>query len=237
MQPDNDKTVSFDGNVRYFKGVIPNTEYLFEELQKLEWQEIGWGPTQRKLPRLCFGDVGQTPIGGLIQSWLVEFFRYTMSVYCEVTSIFGNNYRNGNDYLPDHRDEYNDGEVDLHVVSLSFGVSRLFRFRNTNVVTPKFDLSDGDLFIFSPKMNRDYKHGIPKQSQIIGQRINLTCFCKFAGDPYTTPFAKSEIPSLPFAQIDPASVVPIGDQWRDVIENMTDDEIAMSMALFATHEK
>lgn len=192
----NDKLdqVAFDGNVRYLKAAIPDSERIRESLDRtLPWQVLKWGPRQVPLPRLCAYAVENHEIGRLVTQWISNFFRQTMGIECLISGIFGNRYRNGNDYLPDHRDAYGD---DVHVVSLSFGATRLFRFSKGGVVTPKFYLENGDIIIFSPQQNVTHTHGIPKQKQITDERINLTLFCQFQGDPYTCAFDRTKIPTF-----------------------------------------
>lgn len=187
---------AFDGNVRYLKGVIPDTRNLKERLEgTLVWQTIQWKNTG-PLPRLCSYAVEGEEIGQVLSDWVVRFFKETMGVDCSIIGIFGNRYRNGNDYLPNHKDRYGDG---IHVVSLSFGATRLFRFSKGTVMSPKFYLEDGDMIIFSPQQNKDYTHGIPKQAQIKEERINLTFFCSFRGNPYTTDFRREKIPSVDYS--------------------------------------
>lgn len=200
--------IAFDNNVRHFVGVIDENlrKWYFNELNsQVNWKTIKWS-TGNNLPRLCCHSIEDYEIGEILKTWIQNFFHTKLGVTCEIINIFGNKYRNGEDYLPDHRDDYeipsvkindNDitpnGKIGLHVVSLSFGATRLFRFKQNNqVVTPKFYLSDGDMIIFSPNQNKNYTHGIPKQKQITEERINLTCFCLFTGsDPYTEKYDKN----------------------------------------------
>lgn len=185
----------FNDQVRHIKKIIPNANQLFQELQKLPWQEIIWGRTGRKLPRLCLGAVEQHPIGAKIRTWVQNFFLETMGVRCTVQGIFGNHYRTGKDWLPDHKDDYEDGEGEaLHVVSLSFGATRTFRFVG---MQPSFNLEEGDIIIFSPAQNAQAKHGIPKQTGVANARINLTCFCTFDGNnPYTSDIIPALVPKI-----------------------------------------
>lgn len=188
-------TTAFNSNVRYLSAVVPEAHQVFEQLRDgVNWETIIWGRTNRALPRLCARSIQETVPGAIVADWVENFFRTSFQgVRCIVDDVFGNRYRNGNDWLPDHSDQY--GE-DTHVVSLSFGATRLFRFSQGTVVEPKFYLKEGDMIIFSPQQNVDYKHGIPKQAQVEEERINMTIFCRFVGDPYTAPFKRECIPPL-----------------------------------------
>ena len=196
---DHKDTTYFNGNVRWLMDVVPDKKEAFENLKsEVDWKEMIWR-TGRRLPRLCKSSVQTTPIGSIIYAWVKDFFQKTMGIDCHISDIFGNNYRNGEDYLPDHSDNYSSfNGRGYHVVSLSFGAKRLFRFKEGGKVSgPKFYLDAGDILIFSPEQNKRTTHGIPKQNVDIGQRINLTCFCHFEkGNPYTAKFHRDKIPSL-----------------------------------------
>jgi len=208
-----DDKSSFDNNVRYLKNVVPEAKMLFQQLNsQVNWTIKMWN--NKPLPRLCCHSVQQYEVGDLIVKWVEDFFRNTMNIECTVHDIFGNRYRDGNDYLPDHSDQYGDH----HVVSLSFGATRLFRFKKGTVVEPKFNLTAGDLIIFSPKQNVDYKHGIPKQAQIKDERINLTMFCTFNKDPYNTLFKRSAIPKLQTKNASKSTIIPFQSSGRSLIE-------------------
>ena len=207
-------TVAFNNNVRYLSAVVPDAHHVFEQLRdQVNWETIIWDRTNRALPRLCARSIQETVPGAIVADWVEKFFEQSFhdpkldstGIRCIVDDVFENRYRNGNDWLPDHSDQY--GE-DTHVVSLSFGATRLFRFSQGTVVEPKFYLKEGDMIIFSPQQNVDYKHGIPKQAQTKEERINMTIFCRFPGmieenrgqgprgNPYTAVFKRDCIPPL-----------------------------------------
>lgn len=177
-------------NVRYLPKVIPNTDDIYEQLQKqVEWQVILWGPTKRILSRLCSNKIGESQIAQVLSKWVEQYFYQCMGIQCTIEGMFGNRYRNGLDWLPDHKDNYGD----LHVVSLSFGVTRKFHFKKNNTITNEYDLQNGDMIIFSS--HNDYIHGIKKQPNVLGERINITIFCRFIGNPYTATIHHSLIES------------------------------------------
>ncbi|GAH02718.1 unnamed protein product [marine sediment metagenome] len=186
-------TKSFNDNARFLEKVIPDSTDVYERLKT----EVNWVPkiwNGKPLPRLCCHSVQNTSIGNDIANWLINTCKNSLNVNIEISDIFGNYYRDGNDYLPDHSDQYNEW-----IISLSFGTTRLFRFRNIEtrkIETPKFYLKSGDIMIFSPAMNYTHKHGIPKQKQIQEGRINLTVFVKCSKDIITNKFNKENIPKL-----------------------------------------
>lgn len=93
----------------------------------------------------------------------------------ECTSVFMNNYINGNDYCPYHRDLY---ETDVYTISL--GSSRDFLIKKDEKGTKaiKYTLNPGDLYFMEKELNIDHKHSIPKRKNAEGMRISVVFFCK-----------------------------------------------------------
>jgi alkylated DNA repair dioxygenase AlkB len=70
-----------------------------------------------------------------------------------------------------------DDEPDMGNVigSLSLGATRTFRIRhNTSRETRTFPVGNGTLIIMAGTMQRFWKHEIPKTTENVGERINLT---------------------------------------------------------------
>lgn len=94
------------------------------------------------------------------------------NIYRKVEGVFCNLYKNGSDYAPYHRDDYG-----CDIVSLSLGATRKFYFKNDETkIVKEYQLKNGDLFYFPLEINKNYKHSIPVQKNIIEPRINITCF-------------------------------------------------------------
>jgi len=169
-----------NNSVLHIQNGVEKADIWFPKLQQeLKWQEIMWGPTNRKLPRLCCPDIHMTSIGQEIIVWLKNFFLANFNTNIEIFGIWGNHYRNGNDYLPLHRDQYGD----LDVISLSFGAKRKFDFVPSKTGEKKitYYLEHGDIIGFGNEMHKEYKHGISKQTSVKTARINLTVFVRYIG--------------------------------------------------------
>src|SRR6516162_4005924 len=84
-----------------------------------------------------------------------------------------NRYRSGSDSVGLHADDEPDmGNV---IGSLSLGATRTFRIRhNTSRETRTFPVGNGTLIIMAGTMQRFWKHEIPKTTENVGERINLT---------------------------------------------------------------
>ena len=176
---------AFDDHLLHLKGTFAEHAEFYTRLQKeVEWKPIMW--RTRPLPRLCCHSVQQFPVGKMIVEWLEVLCRENLGIEVTVHDVFGNYYRTGTDYLPHHRDQYSDGQTPLHVISISFGASRRFTFKQNDRVVQSLLLEAGDIVIFDPYMNEHYTHGIAKTPSLKEGRINLTCFVSFKQLPYGT---------------------------------------------------
>jgi hypothetical protein len=176
----------FDAHILHVKSVFVEHEHFYPRLQdEIEWKPIQW--RSRPFPRLCCHSVQMFPVGRTIVEWLETFCRQNLGVKASIRDVFGNYYRTGTDFLPHHRDNYTDGETKLHVISISFGASRRFSFKQNDRVAQSMMLDAGDVIIFDPYMNEHYTHGIAKTPSLTEGRINLTCFATFDIPPYGKP--------------------------------------------------
>jgi alkylated DNA repair dioxygenase AlkB len=84
-----------------------------------------------------------------------------------------NRYRSGQDSVGWHAD--NEPEMGNVIGSLSLGAARTFRIRhNATKETRSFAAGNGTLFIMAGTMQRFWKHDVPKTTENVGERINLT---------------------------------------------------------------
>ncbi len=91
-----------------------------------------------------------------------------------------NRYRSGSDSIGWHAD--NEPEMGNVIGSLSLGATRTFRIKhNATKETRAFRLGNGTLIIMAGTMQQFWKHEVPKTTEIVGERINLT-FRKIGND-------------------------------------------------------
>ena len=86
-------------------------------------------------------------------------------------------YRDGHDYISYHNDKEAYQDPVNHIVSISFGATRKFRFRllgKTSGWDHEFELKNGDLFYMFGQCQQKYQHSIPRQLRVKDPRINLT---------------------------------------------------------------
>lgn len=95
--------------------------------------------------------------------------------------VLVNRYRNGNDYIGEHRDDEKEIDKQTPIASLSLGASRFFRFRHAdkkanrrNVPVVKIRLENGTLLLMNHPTNVYWYHSLPKMASCGSVRINLT---------------------------------------------------------------
>lgn len=172
--------------MQHHKAFVKDPSSYIQKLKALSgWEKRQWG-AGRTLPRLVYqpnssSDQIYAIIGSLVSK--IE----TMS-NSKVEGIWGNWYRNGNDYCPDHKDNYG---TDIYCIS--FGGTRRVRFRNDKTNKLMYiTVKSGDCYHFTSEFDSKHTHSVPKtkdKSYCDKDRFSIVFF--------TTPKAK---PSLALCQ-------------------------------------
>ena len=82
-------------------------------------------------------------------------------------------YRNGNDSVGLHADA--EPEMGPVIASVSLGAARLFRLKAQNgAIAFAERLPHGSLLIMAGQTQKNFKHDVPKEPDVIQPRINLT---------------------------------------------------------------
>ena len=90
-------------------------------------------------------------------------------------SVLLNYYRDEHDSMGMHADDERELGPAPAIASLSFGAARTLVFKHKRLpLTSKLALGDGSLLLMAGPTQRHWKHGINKQRQHCGPRINLT---------------------------------------------------------------
>ncbi|WP_342115842.1 alpha-ketoglutarate-dependent dioxygenase AlkB family protein [Pseudoduganella sp. OTU4001] len=90
-------------------------------------------------------------------------------------SVLLNHYRNEQDSMGFHSDDEPELGREPAIASVSFGDSRTFILKHKKQAkTVKIDLTDGSLLLMAGKLQHNWRHGINKERQPRGARINLT---------------------------------------------------------------
>ncbi|MBC7685349.1 MAG: alpha-ketoglutarate-dependent dioxygenase AlkB [Bdellovibrionales bacterium] len=90
-------------------------------------------------------------------------------------SVLLNFYRNERDSMGMHSDDEAELGPAPVIASVSFGAARTFILKHKRSQRAvKLDLSSGSLLLMSGQTQHHWRHGINKQSQPCGPRVNLT---------------------------------------------------------------
>ncbi len=181
---------------------IENGEYLFYPsfftksdsdifLQKLkseiEWKQESMNMYGKKInfPRLTawYGDNDKPySFSGISLSpkvWKEELISIKSKIESvakvDFNSVLLNLYRDGNDSISWHTDAEKELGVNPVIASVNFGATRKFQLRHIKTKAKlELELTAGSLLIMQGELQHFWQHQVPKTSQKIGERINLT---------------------------------------------------------------
>lgn len=91
-------------------------------------------------------------------------------------SVFLNLYRDQNDSMGFHSDDERELGAEPTIASLTFGATRTFvmKHKTADILPVKLPLEAGSVLLMKGNTQRNWKHGILKQTQRCGPRVNLT---------------------------------------------------------------
>lgn len=94
----------------------------------------------------------------------------------EFNGILINRYNNGDEYIGPHSDDESGLDNNIGVVSLSYGVERIFRIRDkiTKKIVHEQIMTHCSIIQMGGKFQKIYTHEIPMQKKIKGIRYSLT---------------------------------------------------------------
>ncbi len=140
----------------------------------------------------AFGDRGLTySFSGTTVSaneWIPIIRRIKKNVEVAVGETFNfvlvNRYKDGSDYIGEHRDDESDLSPGASIASLSFGQERDFVFKHKDsrgrnacrkdIQLIKLSLRHGSLLVMKHPTNTEWYHSLPVRKKAIGPRVNLT---------------------------------------------------------------
>jgi alkylated DNA repair dioxygenase AlkB len=162
---------------------------FFEKLkQDVPWQQDSitvYGKTYPQ-PRLTalFGNEGKPYAYSTIvmqpHPWnpLLTFIKESVESVCHerFTTVLLNLYRNGQDSNGWHADNERELGRNPVIASLSLGAERMFHLQHNTYKDSKLkiNLTPGSLLLMRGTTQHFWKHQVPKTSQLVGPRINLT---------------------------------------------------------------
>jgi alkylated DNA repair dioxygenase AlkB len=155
--------------------------YFIELRDTSAWEQKKAAFGQRQ-PRLTasYGDEGMTYFYSGTENKALPWTPTLLEIKRKIEAVQGrynycllNRYRSGSDSVGMHADdEPGMGNV---IGSLSLGATRTFRIRhNKTKETKTFQVGNGTLIVMAGTMQRFWKHEVPKTTDNVGDRINLT---------------------------------------------------------------
>ena len=163
------------------------TRALAQLIDEVEWRQDTMGtPAGRvPLPRLTAWQ-GEpeavyvySGIRNVPQPWTptVAELKSAVQAICgaRFNSVLINRYRSGTDSMGWHADR--EPELGTHpvIASVSLGVARTFDLRhNKTGIVQSFSLKGGSLLIMKGETQAQWRHRVPKEPRVSGERINLT---------------------------------------------------------------
>ena len=180
----------YDGELYWLRDFYSpaNADEYFQRLyRELDWQQEHLFLYGRwvKVPRLMawYGDSGtHYRYSGVDHNplpWTADLLalRTDVEKICEhgFNSVLANLYRDGRDSMGCHADNEKELGQNPVIASISFGDTRLLRFRHlVSGQKLDIDLAHGDLLVMAGELQHYWRHELPKTRQPKQPRINLT---------------------------------------------------------------
>ncbi|XP_021916047.1 DNA oxidative demethylase ALKBH2-like isoform X3 [Zootermopsis nevadensis] len=168
-----------ESNLDYFSGDLAKV-YVYGK----------WHPIPRQ--QVAFGDSGMSYkfSGNTVPAmmWPPILLR-VRDLISEITGyyynfVLVNRYKNGTDYIAEHRDDEKDLDPVVPIASLSLGQARDFVFKHRDarksgpekkdISSVKLLLEHGSLLLMNPPTNKLWFHSLPRRKNCHGVRLNLT---------------------------------------------------------------
>ncbi len=172
------------GLLLYEEAFLPAdlAERYFVELRDTAPWEQKRAAFGHRQPRLTasYGDEGVTYFYSGTENKALPWTPTLLGIKQRIEAVRGrynycllNRYRSGADSVGLHADD--EAGMGDAIGSLSLGATRAFRIRhNATKERRTFQLGNGTLVIMAGTMQRFWKHEVPKTTENVGERINLT---------------------------------------------------------------
>jgi alkylated DNA repair dioxygenase AlkB len=171
--------------LRQFYGSVDADQYFQQLQQSLNWHQEQLFIYGRWLivPRLMawYGDAHYrySGVDHQPQAWtsVLAELRLAVEAACgqRFNSVLANLYRDGCDSMGCHADDEKELGRNPLIASLSFGDSRLLRFKHLETAQKlDIELGHGDLLVMAGALQHHWRHELPKTRKLKQPRINLT---------------------------------------------------------------
>jgi alkylated DNA repair dioxygenase AlkB len=161
--------------------------YLQNLKENIDWKQesINMYGKQVNFPRLTawygdndkpysFSGITLTP-----KDWTKELLEIKEKIEplskVQFNSVLLNRYRSRNDSISWHTDAEKELGINPVIASVNFGATRNFQLRHINTKEKlEIKLTNGSLLIMQGELQHFWQHQVPKTSQNVTERINLT---------------------------------------------------------------
>ncbi|KMQ82915.1 alpha-ketoglutarate-dependent dioxygenase alkb-like protein [Lasius niger] len=153
-----------------------------------------------------------------------------------------NRYKDGNSCIGQHKDNEPDLDPTSPISSLSFGENRTMVFKKAGCEDQRIELQDNSLMVMRTPTNTEWTHGIPRQKDRKGVRINLT-FRKIVNkkkrklDPEPVVPAKKSKTMIEgaFTEGEGENVFPIGQDKFVVLSTTSRNNVIVHLRQYKRH--
>lgn len=108
-------------------------------------------------------------------------FDWVKTINPDINQCLINWYQDGNHYIGPHSDDETQLVPGSDIFSFSYGAERQFHIHPKNGPSTgaihKIPMPHNSLLIMRGKMQRNYKHSVPKSARVNNRRINITFRC------------------------------------------------------------
>ena len=179
-----------NGEYLYFPNFFNKSESdtLFKELKsEVNWKQETMNIYGKKInfPRLTawYGDSDKPYSFSGITLSPTSWNDYLLAIKNKIepkaktsfNSVLLNLYRDGNDSISWHTDAEKELGINPIIASVNFGATRKFQLRHIKTKEKlEIELTHGSLLIMQGELQHFWQHQVPKTSQKVGERINLT---------------------------------------------------------------
>lgn len=189
---DTDETIALrDGELRYWPVFLDSGQSA--ALRLVLRRDTPWVQSRIRIagksipiPRLnaWYGDrgveYGYSGVRLATEPWTAELAalkrRIEAATGLGFNSALVNFYRNGADSVDWHSDDERELGAAPQVASLSLGAVRRFELKHRTIPSERchLDLPDGSLLLMAGDLQHHWRHRVPKQPGVTGERINIT---------------------------------------------------------------
>jgi len=185
--------IPIKGGELHYKKYLPlgitSEKALHELIEETPWQSetiVMWGKNFQQ-PRLVawYGDAGLDYTYSGIRLNPIPWTKLLLDIKAAVELISGtsfnsvllNYYRDNRDSMGFHSDDERELGEQPVIASLSLGCERTFLLKHKvdkNLKPLRIKLGSGSFLLMKGETQRNWKHGINKETQACGPRVNLT---------------------------------------------------------------